>query len=238
MAILIKRKEHSLAPAGLHHARIIRIIDLGTQTENYQGKIKNNPKVLIMFEYMNKKREDGTNETISQEYTAIAGEKANFQKAFKTLDSELFAQKEFDISPLLGRACAITVAHITSKSSGNQRAKVESVSPPMDGVDLLPAVSEPKLFDLSAPDWKLFAEFGEWVSEKIRKSPEYAALKLPENAPPPLNNLVAAEPAKMPVSADMLQLLEQNLKTGVMKLEQIAQLYDLTEQQRLHLESI
>lgn len=236
MAIILRRKEFTLPPAGLHHARIIRIIDLGTQIDTFQGTVKNNPKIMILFEYMHKKRADGTNEVISQDYTAVFGEKSNFQKAFQTLDEDLFKKKEVDVATILGQACAITVIRKTSRN-GKERAEVSSVSPPMEGMPLLEAVSTPKLFDLSEPDWDLFNEFGDWIKDKIRKSPEYAALDLPANAPPPL----AAETpktAKMPLNDNLIKTLEGSLKTGAMTLEKLFESYEVTEEQRLHFESL
>lgn len=236
MAIIVKRKEFSLPPAGSHHVNIIRIIDLGTQHETYKGKPKTNPKILIVFEYMKKFREDGKNEAISQEYSAVLGEKANFQKAFKTLKAELFTSKEFDISPLLGVACLINVEHSISQN-GKEYAKVASVAPPIEDVPLVAPVSVPKIFDLSEPDWELFAEFSDFLKDKIRKSPEYAALDLPENAPPPLK---AAEPQKqkMPLNEQIIGLLSDSLKAGATTLSFIAENYEMTEEQRLHFESL
>lgn len=236
MAIILKRKEFTLPPAGLHHARIIRIIDLGTQIDTFQGKVKNNPKIMILFEYMHKKREDGTNEVISQDYTAIFGEKANFQKAFQTLDEDLFKNKEFDIATLLGRACAITVIRKISRN-GKERAEVSAVSPPMEGMPLLEAVSTPKLFDLSEPDWALFAEFSDFTKDKIRKSPEYAALDLPAGAPPPLKAETPAK-QKMQVTPQLLEMLSGSLKSGAMTLETLLENYELTEEQRSYLKDI
>lgn len=236
MAIILRRKEFTLPPAGLHHARIIRIIDLGTQIDTFQGTVKNNHKIMILFEYMHKKRADGTNEVISQDYTAVFGEKSNFQKAFQTLDEDLFKKKEFDVATILGKACAITVIRKISRN-GKERAEVSSVSPPMEGMPLLEAVSTPKLFDLSEPDWALFAEFSDFTKDKIRKSPEYAALDLPENAPPPIKAETPAK-QKMQVTPQLLEMLSDSLKSGGMTLETLLENYEVSEEQRLHFESI
>lgn len=239
MALIIKKTApvHTPVPACLHHATCIRLIDLGTQRDNYQGKAKQQHKIMLIWELVGVNRDDGTPHIVAKKYTASLSPKAklaaDLQGWLGTIETE-----EFDLTQVLGKSCAVNITHrISKKDNATVYADVQSVSPPMAGFPIPEPQSTPKAFDLSAPDWDLFAEFSDWTQTQIRQSPEYAALDLPENAPPPLK---AAEPQKqkMPLNEQIIGLLSDSLKAGATTLSFIAENYEMTEEQRLHFESL
>lgn len=245
MALIIEKKANisEPAPTGSHHAHCIRVIDLGQQFNVFDGKKKH--KIMIVWELCKKNhdsenvekvRSDGKPFIVAKRYTASLNEKSNFYADLSSwLGEEHCDIDKLDLHELLGKPCAVTVAHKTGKD-GKVYSEVKSVNPPMFHGLQAPETT-PKAFDLSEPDWELFAEFSDYTKDLIRKSPEYAALDLPANAPPPL----AAEtpkPSKMPLNDNLIKTLEGSLKTGTMTLEKLFESYEVTEEQRLHFESL
>lgn len=235
MALTIKRPAgFAPAPAGLHHANCIRIIDLGTQKSQFAGKVKIQAKILMIWELAGEKREDGQPYIVSERYTASLHEKAKLREVLcgwlgRGLDGE-----EFDLTAMLGKPCAVNITH-RSADDGNVYADVASVSPPMAGFQVPPPQSTPAAFDLSDPDWALFNEFSENTQKLIRQSPEYAALDLPDHAPPPLNT--AAPEVKLPVDAALMQTLRDNIASGQTTAAEVLEMgYVFTEDQLMELQ--
>ena len=63
MSIIAKDKsgtDYPQVPTGVHKARCVRVIDLGTQRQDYQGDISWKRQVLLIWEvpeYMNENKE-------------------------------------------------------------------------------------------------------------------------------------------------------------------------------------
>ena len=237
MALIIKKTAsvHTPAPSGSFNARCIRIIDLGTQRNKFNGKTQ--PKVMMIFELDGVTRDDGTPHIAAKQYTASINEKSTLYKDLKGWIGEI--TDNFDLTQLLGRACLLNISHNLNKKDGSKvYAYIESIGQPFGGEDKVPTPqSEPKAFNLDAPDWTLFKEFSDWTQTQIRQSPEYAALDLPENAPPPLKS---AEPAKqkMPLTAQLVETLSGSLKNHLTTLDFILENYEVSEEQRLHFENL
>ncbi|SSY81077.1 phage replication initiation protein, NGO0469 family [Alysiella crassa] len=237
MALIIQKTSSisEPAPSGLHHAHCIRVIDLGQQFNKFNGKKQH--KIMIAWEIVGKTKSDGNPHIAAKTYTASLNEKAKFFQDLCGWYGDHHDVDEFDFNELLGLPCAINITHKPSKDGTKTYAEVQSIAPPMEGIALPKPQTTPKAFDLSAPDWELFAEFSDYTKDLIRKSPEYAALDLPANAPPPL----AAEtpkPSKMPLNDNLIKMLGDSLKTGTMTLEKLFESYEVTEEQRLHFESL
>lgn len=239
MAYIIKKTAPVRVPApeGTFQANCIRFIDLGTQTDTWQGKPKTKPKIMLIWELIGANRDDGTPHIVSEKYTASFGEKANLFQVLKSWFGAEVDGEEFDLTQVVGKPCFINIAHSTSKDGSQVYANVQSVMALPAGLTVTPPQSTPKAFELSNPDWELFAEFSDWTRDQIRKSPEYAALDLPENAPPPIKAETPAK-QKMQVTPQLLEMLSASLKSGAMTLEALLENYEVSEEQRLHFESI
>lgn len=241
MALLLKRPAgFDPVPAGLHHATCIRIIDLGTQKSQFAGKVKIQPKIMLIWEIANPalRQENGQPFIVAKRYTASLNDKATLKEHLKGwLGNAIVDAEEFDLTELLGKSCAVNVTHEPSKDGTKTYAEVASVSPPMAGFTVPAPQSTPAAFDLSEPDWALFAEFSEHTQHTIRKSPEYAALTLPPDAPPPIHT--AAPDIKMPVDDALMQTLLDNIRNGQTTVAQVLAMdYEFTEAQRLEIEAL
>lgn len=239
MAYIVKKTApvRQPAPAGTFQATCIRFIDLGTQADTWQGKPKIKPKIMLIWELVGANRDDGTPHIIGKKYTASFGEKANLFQDLKSWLGDETNSEEFDLTSVLGRACFINIAHEKSKDGSQVYANVQSVMALPIGLTVAPPQSTPKAFELSNPDWELFAEFSDWTRDTICKSPEYAALDLPENAPPPIKT-TEPEKQKMTITPQLLEMLSGSLKSGAMTLEMLLTHYEVSEEQRLHFESL
>jgi hypothetical protein len=104
---------------GLYSARCIRVIDLGTQKNEYQGNVKWQRQVLVVWEVPSQLHE-GTPMTISKFYTLSLFEKAKLAQDLTSWRGKPFTETEkqgFDISKLLGVGCTLNVIQ-------NERGKI------------------------------------------------------------------------------------------------------------------
>ena len=118
--------EYPKVPTGVHNARCVRVIDLGTQRNDYGGNITYKRQVLIIWEIPDQITNDQPM-TISKFYTLSLHEKSNLGMDLVSWRGRPFTEQEkqgFDITKLLGITCQINVMH---NDSGKE--KVSSVMP-------------------------------------------------------------------------------------------------------------
>jgi len=118
--------EYPKVPTGVHNARCVRVIDLGTQRNDYGGNITFKRQVLIIWEIPDQMSNDQPM-TISKFYTLSLHEKSNLGMDLTSWRGRPFTEQEkegFDITKLIGVPCQINVMH---NDSGKE--KVSSVMP-------------------------------------------------------------------------------------------------------------
>lgn len=160
------------APAGAHVARLINIIDLGTQTSTYEGKENTRRQSYLTWELPHELKEDGKPFTVSKFYTASLGEKSNL---YKDLTSWLGKPPAtpFDPKSLLGKGCQVVV--ISNEDTG--KVKVSAVVSLPKGTTLPKEKVYPELFfSLDEFDEDAFAQVPAGIQKMIEKSPEYEAI--------------------------------------------------------------
>lgn len=175
-------------PPGAYIGRCYSLIDLGTQLTTGQHGEKMQHKIRIGWELFGEDEQgnpltvqvDGKEMpmTISKNYTVSLHEKANLRKDLAAWRGRDFTDEEakaFDVSKLLGAYCMVNAT--TSETNGKTYTNVAGLTPlPGALKNAKPApVHENILFDLDAPDMKVFEGFHEKLQETIRKSPEWAA---------------------------------------------------------------
>ena len=176
-------KPSTPAPEGAHPARLVRIVDMGTQTSFFQDKAIIARKISLAWElYTERKMEDGLPFMVSERYTMSLNEKSTLHKVLAGWLGKEFQDAAnagaFDFSKLLGRPCLVTVNHGTSKT-GNTFAKVGGVTvlPKALASVMEPQINPSVLFDLSGKfDQAVYDSLPQWQREEIAKSPEYAAI--------------------------------------------------------------
>jgi len=164
------------APEGTHGARLLQVIDLGTQDGIYGPK----RNLMVTFELPSKPMEDGRPYTITAWYTASLNRMGNLRGDLTSwLGRELtgeeiqnFSWKIFSNTP-----CLVTITHKTN-DSGETRAKVQSITAVPEGMDIAPLVGELLTFDLENFDEAVFAKIPEGIKAIIEKSPQHQALTI------------------------------------------------------------
>ena len=166
------------APMGSHPARCIKVIDLGTQTSDYQGQPNIRRQVTIAWELPNELMTTGPSAgkpfLVSKTYTASLGEKANLRKDLEAWRGRAFSPDElrgFAAKNILGKTCMVAVAHTDSG-----KAKVSGVIALPKGMEVPPQVNPSVYFSLEPDEFnqQAYEALGNWHKEMIAKSPEYA----------------------------------------------------------------
>lgn len=105
--------------AGVHKARCIKVIDLGTQKNDYQGQVSWKRTVLIIWETPEELDGEGKPMTISKFYNLSLHEKSKLSQDLVSWRGRPFTEteiKSFDISKLAGVACMLNVIEKNGKS--------------------------------------------------------------------------------------------------------------------------
>ena len=112
---------------GVHKARCVRVIDLGTQQNDYQWQISWKRHVMLIWEVPSETDNKGEPLTISKFYTLSLNEKANLANDLVSWRGRPFTETEkkaFDISKVAGKPCSINVI-----LNQNGKPKVSTVMP-------------------------------------------------------------------------------------------------------------
>lgn len=163
------------APVGTHVARCIRLIDLGTQQGEYQGKTTLRNQVLVMWELCNEMMDTDNGPRpfiVSRFYTNSLGEKANLRQDLTTWRGRDFTEDElnrFDLQSILGAPCMIA---ITANDKGKH--KVSGVMKMPKGQQAPDAKNELFAFWLDEFDQTKFEGLSDGLKKIIQRSPEYA----------------------------------------------------------------
>ncbi len=175
-------------PAGMHLARCYRIIDLGTQKSEYEGKVNFLRKIKIVWE-VHGTDEDGSPIVtdkgepfiITKDYTLSWGEKANLRKDLEAWRGKPFSEEEqrrFDLKNVLDKFCMINVQHKPRRTGDGVYANVVNVTPVPTALkgSMPKGVNAAQMFTLGEPDMEMFETFSDYLKNQIKESPEWKAL--------------------------------------------------------------
>lgn len=164
---------------GTYPAKCVGLIDLGTQTSTFENEAKAVHKVLVSFEILDPetRRNDGTPFVVSKRFTLSKHEKSalrGFLQGWRGRDFTAEEIRRFDLAVVLGQPCFLSV--VNTGKDGKTYANIASASKLPRGM-AAPAGELPlQHFDLSAPDWELFAQLGSRLQQQISESPQYQAI--------------------------------------------------------------
>jgi hypothetical protein len=183
-------REFKTVPAGTHLARLYRIVDLGTQTSQFDGgEVKMQRKVMFGWEIHGEDdngvpllTEEGKPMAVFKNYTLSWNEAATLRKDLQAWRGTPWTDKEaarFDLKNVLGQWCMLNVLHRPGNKDGKMFANVAGISPVpgfLKKQGLPDGHNELQMFRLGDPDWELFETFSKGLKAKIESSPEYKAL--------------------------------------------------------------
>jgi hypothetical protein len=171
-------------PAGTFAARCYQIIDLGHQTFEWKGEAKVAPKVRITWE-LNEPMKDGRPFSISKEYTASIGEKANLRKDLEAWRNRKFTAQElsnFSLENVLGAPCLLGIVHVPSKDGTKTYANLGSIMALPKGMECPELVNPAVKFDIGTFDQKVFESLTNYVQKKILMSKELEEGGIPQSS--------------------------------------------------------
>lgn len=194
------------APEGMHVARCVRVIDLGTQEVKYNDHATQKRQVLVMFELPNETRtytdKDGTEVTapfmVTKKYTLSAHPKSSLRADLESWygkrfnDHDLEAAGGFDLAKVLDRPALLNIVH----DETGKYANIKTISPLMKGMACPARVGDLVFFALVYDlfDPVVYGGMSEKMQAKIASSPEYKALTgaataaEEDDAPPPFDD--------------------------------------------------
>ncbi len=184
MKISSKNKERILAPEGVHAARCVRVLDLGTQeNKKYESKAR---KIQLAFELVDEthvfNEEKGEQPfVVYRTYTASLNKKASLFKDIQAwLGLKLEKNTEFDVAQLLNKPCQVQILHNTAEN-GDVFANIQSIMAPPKAMKVKNAASDLIMFSLDPDEFDrdVFDSFPDFLKEIIEASPEYQALEEP-----------------------------------------------------------
>lgn len=179
-----ERKQFQIAPAGTHLARLYRIIDLGTQMREFEGKVTMSRKAKFFFELHGEDSEgkpllttEGKPLIQSREYTLSLNEKSNLRRDLEAWRGKAFTEEElkgFSLKNILGQFCMVNISHRPKGDVTYADLKGLSAVPSIYKKQGLPdGVNATMLFDLNNFDSVMFDSLSDSIKDTIRKSPEY-----------------------------------------------------------------
>jgi hypothetical protein len=132
-------KTFTPAPAGVHQAVCVDVVDLGLLDVTWQGVKKVQHKINVAWQ-INEDRDDGKPYLVFKRYTLSLGEKANLCKDLESWRGKKFTDAErkgFDVERLIGVNCLLNVTH--NQSGDRTYANVVSIMPLAKGMPTITA---------------------------------------------------------------------------------------------------
>ena len=129
------------APAGVHQAVCVDVVDLGVLDVTWQGVTKKQHKVNIAWQIA-EDRDDGKPFLVFKRYTLSLHEKAGLRKDLESWLGRKFGRDDemgFDVESMIGRNCLLNITHNTPSGGEKTYANVASVNPLMKGMTTLNA---------------------------------------------------------------------------------------------------
>lgn len=167
--------DYQQPPAGVHVARCVKIIDIGTQVGEYQGKTTSRRQVIIGWELPNEKMDDGQPFVVSKFYTASLGEKANLRKDLENWRGRAFTPEElggFESKNILGKSCMLS---LTPNDKG--KIRVTGVMALPKGTVVPDQINTTFYFSLEEFDAQQFDQLSDGIKKMVEASPEYQRAK-------------------------------------------------------------
>jgi len=181
--IIAKTSEQTYpkVPIGMHKARCIKVIDLGTQKQDFKGDVSWKRQALVIWELPEQLSND-LPMTISKFYSLTLHEKSNLGQDLVSWRGRPFTETEkagFNITKLIGQTCQVQVMH-----KDNGKEKISNIIPlPKDmkiNEQYYPSVSF-SIDDFQKGQKESFNQLSEGIRNMILRSKELDGLDQSDN---------------------------------------------------------
>lgn len=177
---------------GTYVARCVSLIELGTQTDDFQGKGKTTRKKIILGWELPTELHEFSEEkglqpyTVNRTYSLSMHEKSELRK---NIDSWLGGLRKeeipFNVAKLLDKPCLINMVKVEGETDpDNPKTKVGTVTSLSRGQECPPRVNPISVLTFQRWDEELFNRQPAWIRERIEKSPEFKKVKRDEQFAP------------------------------------------------------
>lgn len=178
------------APEGLHVARCVAMVDLGTHEDTGKFGTKRQRKIRLSFELPDElavfNEEKGEQPyVISREFTFSMHEKAALRLFLEAWRGKKFTNSEaatFDVGTLLKVPAMLNVMHTSLGQGGRVYANVGAASRLPKNTVCPPQITPTTIFSLAEFDQEVFDSLPEWLRTKVSDSDEYKAMVNAEEA--------------------------------------------------------
>jgi hypothetical protein len=174
------------APTGTELGICIKVIDLGTQEKEYEGKVSHRRQVLITWELPNALMTEGDNTgkpfIVSKFYTASLNEKATLRHHLVSWRGREFTEQElagFDPQNIIGKPCMLSLV-----ANNKGKTVVSSVMAAPKGMPIPQQVNKSAYFSMYPGKFSMdaYESLSDGIKAIIAKSPEYQELMHPKDA--------------------------------------------------------
>ena len=181
--IIAKTSEQTYpkVPIGVHKARCIKVIDLGTQKQDFKGDVSWKRQALVIWELPEQLSND-LPMTISKFYSLTLHEKSNLGQDLVSWRGRPFTETEkagFNITKLIGQTCQVQVMH-----KDNGKEKISNIIPLPKDMKIkdqcYPSVSF-SIDDFQKGQKESFNQLSEGIRNMILRSKELDGLDQSDN---------------------------------------------------------
>ena len=128
------------APAGVHQAVCVDVVDLGLVEVTWQGQTKRQHKVSLRWQ-IDEARDDGKPFLVSKRYTLSLSDRATLRRDLEAWRGRPFTDADlrdgFEVDDVLGANCLVNIVHRTK--DGTTYANVDAIMPLVKGMPKLVA---------------------------------------------------------------------------------------------------
>jgi hypothetical protein len=142
------------APAGVHQAVCVDVIDMGMVLEQFPGQSAKDVHKIRLAWQIEENMNNGKPFLVQKRYTLSLHEKANLRHDLEGWRARPFTDEElagFDVEAVIGKNCLLNVVHST-KPGGKTYANVSAVMPLKKGMAKMDASEYTRVKDRTPED--------------------------------------------------------------------------------------
>jgi hypothetical protein len=163
-------------PPGVFAAALYRVLDMGTQTEIFDGKQSQRRKILLSFEILDDDAttNDGAHLSVHKRFSWTMHPQGSLRGFLANWRGKPFTDTEansFDFERVMGQVALLNIIH--NERQGKVFANISSITPLPRGMTAAKPQNQHVMFHCDYPDLALLDMMGRGLRESIEASPEF-----------------------------------------------------------------